>query len=93
MHGNGNDFIIVENLTNAHSLSKSQIVKIGDRKKGLGFDQLITINPPKNSNHMNSNRPECKSHAFQTTGTKDRQPLRLTVQVDQSTEEKKPYTK
>ena len=51
MHGNGNDFIIIENLTKAHSLSKSQIVKIGDRKKGLGFDQLITINPPKNSNH------------------------------------------
>ena len=40
-------------------------------------------NPPKNSNHKNSNRPECKSHAFQTSGTKDRQPLRLKVQVDQ----------
>ena len=24
---------------------------MGDRKKGLGFDQLITINPPKNFNH------------------------------------------
>ena len=24
---------------------------MGDRKKGLGFDQLITINPPKDSNH------------------------------------------
>ena len=51
MHGNGNDFIIIENLTKANLLSKSQIVKIGDRKKGLGFDQLITINPPKKSNH------------------------------------------
>ena len=51
MHGNGNDFIVVENLTKAHSLSKSQLIKMGDRKKGLGFDQLITINPPKNSNH------------------------------------------
>ena len=51
MHGNGNDFIIIENLTKANYLSKSQIVKIGDRKKGLGFDQLITINPPKKSNH------------------------------------------
>ena len=34
MHGNGNDFIIIENLTKANYLSKSQIVKIGDRKKG-----------------------------------------------------------
>ena len=49
MHGNGNDFIIIENLTKTHTLSKSQIIKMGDRKKGLGFDQLITINPPKNS--------------------------------------------
>ena len=24
---------------------------MGDRKKGLGFDQLIAINPPKNSKH------------------------------------------
>jgi diaminopimelate epimerase len=34
-----------------HALSKSQIIKMGDRKKGLGFDQLITINPPINSQH------------------------------------------
>ena len=51
MHGNGNDFIVIENLTKSHALSKSQIIKMGDRKKGLGFDQLITINPPKNSKH------------------------------------------
>ena len=51
MHGNGNDFIVLENLTKTNSLSKSQIIKMGDRKKGLGFDQLITINPPKNSEH------------------------------------------
>jgi len=51
MHGNGNDFIVIENLTKKHVLSKSQLIKMGDRKKGLGFDQLITINPPKNFNH------------------------------------------
>ena len=51
MHGNGNDFIVIENLTKSHALSKSQIIKMGDRKKGLGFDQLITINPPINSQH------------------------------------------
>ena len=51
MHGNGNDFLVLENLTKTNLLSKSQIIKMGDRKKGLGFDQLITINPPKNSEH------------------------------------------
>ena len=51
MHGNGNDFIVLENLTKTNLLSKSQIIKMGNRKKGLGFDQLITINPPKNSEH------------------------------------------
>ena len=33
MHGNGNDFVIVENLTKENSLSKSQVIKMGDRKK------------------------------------------------------------
>ena len=51
MHGNGNDFIIIENLTTNQKLSRSQLIKMGDRHKGLGFDQLITINPPNNSNH------------------------------------------
>ena len=51
MHGNGNDFIIIESLTQTISLTKSQIIKMGDRKKGLGFDQLITINPPKKNQH------------------------------------------
>ena len=51
MHGNGNDFIIIENLTQTTYLTKSQIIKMGDRKKGLGFDQLITINPPKKNHH------------------------------------------
>ena len=37
MHGNGNDFIIIENLTKVNALSKSQIVKIGDTNKGIGF--------------------------------------------------------
>jgi diaminopimelate epimerase len=51
MHGNGNDFIVIENLTQTTSLTKTQIKQIGDRKKGIGFDQLITINPPKKTNH------------------------------------------
>ena len=76
MHGNGNDFIIIENLTQMHALSKSQIIKMGDRKKGLGFDQLITINPPINSQHdfyvkfYNSDGSEAVSYTHLTLPTK-----------------------
>ena len=51
MHGNGNDFIIIENLTRPQPLTKAQIIKMGNRKTGIGFDQLITINPPKKAHH------------------------------------------
>tara|TARA_Y100000385_G_scaffold178379_1_gene184409 strand:- start:82 stop:204 length:123 start_codon:yes stop_codon:yes gene_type:complete len=34
MHGNGNDFIVLENLTKTNLLSKSQIIKMGTEKKG-----------------------------------------------------------
>ena len=47
MHGNGNDFVLLENLTHTQQLTKAMGSKMGDRKKGIGFDQLITINPPK----------------------------------------------
>jgi diaminopimelate epimerase len=33
MHGNGNDFIVLENLTKTNLLSKSQIIKMGNRKE------------------------------------------------------------
>lgn len=51
MHGNGNDFVLLENLTQTQQLTKAQVIKMGDRKKGIGFDQLITINPPKKPFH------------------------------------------
>ena len=43
--------LLSRTLLKKSSLSKSQIIKMGDRKKGLGFDQLIAINPPKKNNH------------------------------------------
>ena len=51
MHGNGNDFVLLENLTHTQQLTKAKVIKMGDRKKGIGFDQLITINPPKKPFH------------------------------------------
>ena len=67
MHGNGNDFVLLENLTHTQQLTKAKVIKMGDRKKGIGFDQLITINPPKKPFHdfyirfFNQDWGTCKS--------------------------------
>ena len=46
MHGNGNDFIVLNSIDNTHKLSKSRIKKLSDRNFGIGFDQVILIGPP-----------------------------------------------
>ena len=46
MHGNGNDFIVLNSIDNTHKLSKSKIKKLSDRNFGIGFDQVILIGPP-----------------------------------------------
>jgi len=43
MHGIGNDFVIVDCRERALGLSKDQIARLGDRHRGIGFDQLLTI--------------------------------------------------
>ncbi len=45
MHGIGNDFVVVDCRDHALGLSKDQIARIGDRHRGVGFDQLLTIEP------------------------------------------------
>ena len=47
MHGIGNDFVVVDCRANALALSAAQIAKIGDRHFGVGFDQLLTIEPAR----------------------------------------------
>jgi diaminopimelate epimerase len=46
MHGLGNDFAIIEQVTNPVYLSTKQIQKMADRNTGIGFDQLIYIEAP-----------------------------------------------
>jgi diaminopimelate epimerase len=43
MHGIGNDFVVVDCRERQLGLSKDQIARIGDRHRGVGFDQLLTI--------------------------------------------------
>ena len=46
MHGNGNDFIILNSIEKDFAPSKVFIKKNSDRKFGIGFDQLILVKLP-----------------------------------------------
>ena len=45
MQGLGNDFMVLDLVTNDLSLSSEQIRHLADRHFGIGFDQLLQIEP------------------------------------------------
>jgi diaminopimelate epimerase len=47
MHGAGNDFVVLDCRTRPFALDAAQIQRIGDRHFGVGFDQLLTIEQPR----------------------------------------------
>ena len=49
MHGLGNDFVIINNLEKKIQLTTSQIQHLANRNMGIGFDQLLLIEPSKNA--------------------------------------------
>lgn len=46
MHGLGNDFIVLDATETPFSLSRDQIRWLSDRHFGVGFDQLLVVEPP-----------------------------------------------
>jgi len=46
MHGLGNDFMVVDALTQNVYISPEQIRHLADRNRGVGFDQLLMVEPP-----------------------------------------------
>jgi diaminopimelate epimerase len=46
MHGCGNDFVIFDERTTALNLTRARAAALADRRRGIGCDQLITIEPP-----------------------------------------------
>ena len=46
MHGLGNDFAVVDGVTQEVSLSAEQIRAWADRHLGIGYDQLLLVEPP-----------------------------------------------
>ncbi|NND90675.1 MAG: diaminopimelate epimerase [Granulosicoccus sp.] len=45
MHGLGNDFMVIDNLTQGVQLDTEQIVALANRHTGVGFDQLLVVEP------------------------------------------------
>jgi diaminopimelate epimerase len=47
MHGIGNDFVLIDCRARPLALTAAQIAHVGDRHRGVGFDQLLTIEPAR----------------------------------------------
>ena len=46
MHGLGNDFVLLDLISQSVSIREDQIRQLADRRLGIGFDQLLTVEPP-----------------------------------------------
>ena len=46
MHSLGNDFMVIDAISEAVTLKPEHIAKWGDRQRGIGFDQLLMVAPP-----------------------------------------------
>ena len=52
MHGLGNDFVVVDARVRAISITPALARAIGDRHRGVGFDQLAVITPGTGDAHL-----------------------------------------
>jgi diaminopimelate epimerase len=50
MHGLGNDFMVIDAITQQVNLSATQIQFLADRQFGIGFDQLLMVEKPTMEN-------------------------------------------
>ena len=48
MHGLGNDFVVVDAVSRKVFLNQKHIQHLSDRNFGIGFDQLLMVEPPIN---------------------------------------------
>lgn len=46
MHGLGNDFVVLNLISHPVRLRPGQIERLADRHTGIGFDQLLLVEPP-----------------------------------------------
>ena len=50
MHGLGNDFVLIDAISQNFSLNEQQIRRLADRKFGIGFDQMLLAESPRTEN-------------------------------------------
>ena len=48
MHGLGNDFVVVDCIKQSYDFHRDVIQRLASRHKGIGFDQLLVVEPPVN---------------------------------------------
>ncbi|MEM5529229.1 diaminopimelate epimerase [Gammaproteobacteria bacterium AS21] len=48
MHGLGNDFMVVDLVTQRYKFNSQMVKRLADRQLGVGFDQLLVIEVPSN---------------------------------------------
>jgi diaminopimelate epimerase len=46
MHGQGNDFVVLDGIRQAIAMTPAQARRIADRHLGIGCDQLLLVEPP-----------------------------------------------
>jgi diaminopimelate epimerase len=49
MHGLGNDFVVIDGVSQAVTLSPETVRAIADRRFGVGCDQVLLVEPPRNA--------------------------------------------
>jgi len=49
MHGLGNDFVIFDGRKEKLEIPAKKIMAMGDRRRGVGFDQMVIIDSPKST--------------------------------------------
>ena len=49
MHGLGNDFVVIDAVTQNVRITASMVRRLADRKTGIGCDQVLVIEPPSDA--------------------------------------------
>ncbi|MEO3417202.1 diaminopimelate epimerase [Roseovarius sp. CAU 1744] len=52
MHGLGNDFVVLDSRVHPVEMTPARVIAIGDRRFGVGFDQLAVIEPGRADAHL-----------------------------------------
>ncbi|MDT8405008.1 diaminopimelate epimerase [Sulfuriflexus sp.] len=47
MHGLGNDFVVIDAINQSVSLDAALVRRLADRRRGIGCDQLLIVEPPR----------------------------------------------